>query len=243
METVSIRNLRGASLRESARSGKPLAITNHRALIGVIIPVAAAWIEHLIDYNWSHVRQSIGEGEQAIASQAPMAALDDVLTRADPAGGDQSQGRSMPQRLAIPLVAAVAGQTVTQAPQSRAIIERLQAALTLPATGQEASQTRPSVQTVRIGNLTAALIEQAGEAGQTLALTHDRELIGILIPVTPGLVQFLIEQNLSRVLYNIGLGEKQLSAADDLTMLDHVLDQEAPDGKQLSERPWPADER
>jgi hypothetical protein len=46
METVSIRSLRGASLRESARNGKPLAVTNHRALIGVVIPVAAAWVEH-----------------------------------------------------------------------------------------------------------------------------------------------------------------------------------------------------
>jgi hypothetical protein len=83
------------------------------------------------------------------------------------------------------------------------------------------------MRTVRIGDLKAALIEQAGEAGQTVALTHDRELIGILIPVTAGLVQFLIEQNLSRVLYNIGLGEKQLGTADKLTTLDEVLGQES----------------
>lgn len=226
METVSIRNLRGASLRQHARSGQPLAITNHRALIGVVIPVAAAWIEHLIDYNWSHVRRRIAEGEQAIASQTPMAVLDDVLTQVP--ATDRDQRRSMPPRLAIPLVAAAAGQTVTQAPESKAILERLQAALTVPATGQEARPTEPPpMRTVRIGDLKAALIEQAGEAGQTVALTHDRELIGILIPVTAGLVQFLIEQNLSRVLYNIGLGEKQLGTADKLTTLDEVLGQES----------------
>ena len=70
METVSIRNLRGKNLSEKALMGRPLAITNRGALIGVIIPVTPAWVEHVIDYNWSHVRQSIVEGEQAIpASQ------------------------------------------------------------------------------------------------------------------------------------------------------------------------------
>ena len=43
METVSIRALRGATLRDRAREGKPLAITNHRVLIGVVIPVVPAW--------------------------------------------------------------------------------------------------------------------------------------------------------------------------------------------------------
>jgi hypothetical protein len=82
------------------------------------------------------------------------------------------------------------------------------------------------VHTVRIGELSAERIEQAGAAGQTLALTHDRELVGIVIPVTQGLVEFLIEQNMSRVLYNIGLGEKQLTTPDKMTTLDQVLDQD-----------------
>jgi hypothetical protein len=80
----------------------------------------------------------------------------------------------------------------------------------------------PSVRTVRIGDLSAEVIEQAGVAAQTLAITHDRELLGIVIPVTPGLVEFLIERNMSRVLYNISLGEKQLGTPDQLVPLDHV---------------------
>ena len=71
METVKIRELRGADLRERARNGKPLAITNRGALIGIIIPVTQAWVEHLIDHNWSHARQSIAEGEKRLRPTRP----------------------------------------------------------------------------------------------------------------------------------------------------------------------------
>jgi hypothetical protein len=222
METVSIRNLRGASLQETARSGKPLAITNHRVLIGVFIPVATAWLEHLIDLNWSQVRDSIAEGEQAMASDLPMATLGDLA--ADVAGSelDEPGDYPMPRQLAIPLAAAMTGQVLTQSPQGQALIERMRAALTVPVNGQVNSSAEPTVRTVRIGDLTAGLIEQVGLAGQTVAITHERQLIGIVIPVTPGLVQFLIEQNLYRVIDSIRLAEKQLQAPAKLTTLDDV---------------------
>ena len=38
-------------------------------------------------------------------------------------------------------------------------------------------------------------------------------------------MEFLIEQNMSRVLYNIGLGEKQLLTTDKMITLDQALDQ------------------
>jgi hypothetical protein len=232
METVSIRNLRGESLRETARRGKPLAITNHRALIGVLIPVAAAWVEHLIDYNWSHVRQSIAEGEQAMTADESMATLDEVITGADAVEQDEGRRSRTPEGLAAPLLAAVVGGSVAQSPQSRETLEQLQAALnpSQPTAEPDNRPAEPWVRTVRIGDLSAGLIERAGEAGQTLAITHDRELIGILIPVTQGLVQFLIEQNMSRVLYNVGLGEKQLTTPDKLTTLDQLVDQDRPGG-------------
>jgi hypothetical protein len=227
METVSIRNLRGESLRENALKGKPLAITNRRALIGVVIPVAAAWVEHLIDYNWSHVRQSIVEGEEAMAAGTPMITVQDVVPEGDAASYQEGQARSTPERLALPLVAALVGGTVAQAPESKETLERLRAALnpSASAAGQEDWPAGPSVITVRIGDLTAGLIEKAGADGQTLAITHERELIGIVIPVTPGLVEFLIEQNMSRVLYNIALSEKQIRTPGKMTTLDEALDQ------------------
>ena len=226
METVKIRELRGKALRERARSGKPLAITNRGALIGVIFPVTQAWVEHLIDHNWSHVRQSIAEGEQALAADPPMLTIDDVVAQADAHGYDEGQRHSTPERLAVPLVAAVVGGTVMQPPETRETLERLQALLNPPGSAEGAAE--PSVHTVRIGDLSAERIEQAGAAGQTLALTHDRELVGIVIPVTQGLVEFLIEQNMSRVLYNIGLGEKQLMTPDKMTTLDQALEQANP---------------
>jgi hypothetical protein len=220
METVSIRNLRGKDLSEKALRGRPLAITNRGALIGVIIPVAAAWVEHVIDYNWSHVRQSIVEGEQAMADAAPMITIQHVIPESPGTG----EALRTPERLALTLAAAMVGGTVTQTPETREILERLQEALNPPAPddGQDESARSPAM-TVRIGQLSAGLIEQAAAAGQTLAVTHERKLIGMVIPVTPGLVEFLLEQNMSRVLYNIALGEKQISTPDKMVTLDEAL--------------------
>jgi hypothetical protein len=49
------------------------------------------------------------------------------------------------------------------------------------------------------------------------------ELIGVVIPVTRSLVTFLIEQNISRVLYNIGLSEKRIRALDKMTTLEEAF--------------------
>lgn len=222
METIKIRDLRGTELRKRARTGGPLAIHKRGALIGVMIPVTRAWVEHLIDHNWSHVRQSIAEGEQAMAAGTPMLSIDDVVTQADDPGYDEGSRGSAPESLAVPLVAAVVGGTVLQPPETRETLARLQALLSPPGSPGESAE--PSVHTIRIGDISAERIERAGAAGQTLALTHDRELVGIVIPVTQGLVEFLVEQNMSRVLYNIGLGEKQLTTPDPMVTLDQALE-------------------
>ncbi len=207
METISIRDLRGADLEERAREGRPLAITNHRALIGVIIPASSGWLEHLVFYNWSRIRHSIAEGEQAFAEAAAESppgrpAERDVSARPP----DTGPGGPSP----LPLAAAVMGETVVQTPESREALEQLRAMLNPAglAVDPEGGPAEPSVvRPIRIGDLSAAQIEKAGANGQTLAITHDRKLIGILIPVTQGLVQFLIERNISRVLTNIRHGE------------------------------------
>jgi antitoxin (DNA-binding transcriptional repressor) of toxin-antitoxin stability system len=214
MDTVKIRELRGTDLQKRARSGRPLALTNRGTLIAVIVPVTRAWVEHLIDYNWSHVRQSIDEGERAMAAGEPMATIDDVLAQPAPRDGS---GQQAPDLL-VPVVAAVIGGTVMQPPETTETLERLHAALN-PRNPDEATEG-PSVLTMRIGELSAERIERAGAAGQTLALTHDRELVAIVIPVTRGLVEFLIEQNMSRVLYNTALGEKEILNSRMLTLND-----------------------
>lgn len=184
METISIRYLRGALLRESARSGKPLAVTNHRVLTGVFIPMAGAWVEHLIECNRSEVQHAIAESEQAIAADGSQFA----------SGTVQNLSR---------------------------VVEELHATFN-PTVRRRADGAGPPVRTVRIGDIGADLIERAGEKGQALAITHDRELIGVIIPVTRDLVQFLIDQNISRFLYSVGLSEKHISAKVGLTTLDSL---------------------
>jgi hypothetical protein len=224
MDTVNIRDLRGAALREHALRGELLAITNHRVLIGIVIPAVQGWVEHLITGNWRQVSQSITEAEKSIADGEPMTTIADV----HPAAGtsdDSLDGQVMP------LIAAVVDGTLVQAPQSREAVDRWRAALNPPGSAgrRENHPDKPSmVRTVRIGDLSAGLIEEAGSNGQTLAITHDRELIGMVIPVTQNLVQYLIEKNISRVLADIELGEKQLKAGE-MTHLDTVVSPEPPE--------------
>lgn len=193
-------------------------ISNHRVLTGVFIPVAAAWIEFLIERNWSRVRDSIAEGEQAIASESPLRALEDVT--AEPAttpASEEAPGA---------LLASMAGGDVVRSPQAKTVIEQLHAAFNPGVEPREGD----SILTVRIGDLSAEVIKSAGEAGQALAVTHARELIGVVIPVTQDLVQFLISQNVSSILHNIGLSEKELEQGDRLLTLDQ-LEQSAEPGR------------
>jgi antitoxin (DNA-binding transcriptional repressor) of toxin-antitoxin stability system len=204
METVSIRHLRGADLQERTREGKPLAVTNRGALIGVIIPASSAWVEHLVFHNWARVRQRIAEGERAIAGHS------------GPVGDDAERPERGTGQPVAPLDAAVVGKTVVQSPASADVVSRLRAALNPLASGEqrEGASAEPSgVRPIRMGDLSAARIEKAGVNGQTLAVTHDRNLIGILIPVTQDLVQFLIERNMSSVLDSIRRGEGQINGA------------------------------
>ena len=229
METVSIRKLRGASLLENARNGKLLAITNYRELIAVIVPVQTAWVEHLIDYNWSRVHQSITEGEQAMTKSGQVR-LDDVT--------------EVQERLAGALVATLAGGSLTHAPTSSEAFQQIRNALSAPdlSTASVDGPAEPPSRTVRIGDLSASVIEQAGAAGQVLALTHERQLVGMVIPVTKGLVHFLIEQTMSRVQTNIRLAEKQLNAFDEVPTLDRVVGQPAAGQTQGAPRQRVSDE-
>jgi len=91
------------------------------------------------------------------------------------------------------------------------------------AAGRESMSANPSVITVRLGDLTALLIEETGARAQSLAVTYNRKLIGTLVPVTWNLVSFLIEQNLSRILYNIGLSEKHITTSEKMITLDETF--------------------
>ena len=217
MQTVKIRELRGTDLRERARNGKPLAITNRGALVGVIIPVTQAWVEHLIDYNWSHVRQSIAEGELAMAADTSMLTIDDVVAQADARGYDE--GRDIAARKAGGATCRGCCRRDRDAAAGDQGNPRAVAGTAEPLRRAEERPSRPC-SPFASATCQPSGSSRAGEGGHTLALTHDRELVGIVIPVTQGLVEFLIEQNMSRVLYNIALGEKQLTTSDKMTTLE-----------------------
>jgi hypothetical protein len=188
------------------------------------------------------VRQSIAEGEQAMAAGTSMLTVEDVVAQADARGYDEAQRHGTPESLAVPLVAAVVGGTLMQPPETKETLDRLRALLNPSGSAEELAE--PSVHTIRIGDLSAARIEQAGEAGQIIALTHDRELVGVVIPVTRGLVEFLVEQNISRVLYNIQLGEKQLTSSDKMITLEQALEQaERARSAKVTPSPAPVDRK
>jgi hypothetical protein len=237
MRTVGIRDLRGSTLRESSSKGELLAIANHRVLIGIFVPATSAWVEQVIDYNLSQVYQSIAEGEQAMTAGVPMATLDGVLAAASDVGYEgQGPGPRGPAGLTAQLSAAAVGESVVLSSASKEAIAGLKGALGFPQpAGGRANQDEPSVHPIRVGDLSAAQIEKAGVNGRVLAITYDRELVGIVIPVTPDLVQFLMEQNISRVLYNVGLGEKEIGTGEKLATLDGTL-REAESGRASTER-------
>lgn len=201
MRTVSVRELRGNELTEYARKGELVGIKSNRALIGVIIPVTPTWVEHLIDQNLSRLRASVAEGEDEIKRGQMMSV--DALLASEPGRtrGSSSDAEPAPAPLRFP-------------------VERVLKSVV--GKSQDSDANRLPVRTVRVGDLSGREIELAGEMGQTLALTNDRVLIGIVVPVTPGLVEFLVEENITRVMYNITCGEQEIASQDSLTTLEQV---------------------
>jgi hypothetical protein len=210
MRTINVRQIRGSDLRDAAALGELVGIQHNRALIGVMIPMSAAWTQHVIESNWSRLRQTLAASEEAIKNgnvRKPP-----VIMREEAPEKSASVTTGVSLRSPMEIASAVAEKAMS------ALGETLPAAE--EAVGRALHLSRPSVGTVtqaepvRIGEISGKLIEEAGEAKRPLVITHDRELIGILIPVNPRLIQSLIEKNLSRVLHNVDLAEKSLEGPD-----------------------------
>jgi antitoxin (DNA-binding transcriptional repressor) of toxin-antitoxin stability system len=238
VETIRIRDLRGEALLDRARKGEALAITDHRVLIGVIIPAAEAWAQHLICQNWPEVERNITEAEQAMAAGPRMTTVEDIADAPLPDRTGPHRPRPR-KKTAVPLEAAIVGGGIAQTPRSKEVIRRLYAAWNLADEEPDDPSFVQAIRPVRIGDLSAALIRQAGLDRQALAVTHGRELVGILVPVTQDLVQFLIEQNMDRVLSSIEKAEDRLEAGDKMVTLDDeagAADNELLGGASASER-------
>ena len=69
---------RGAKLEEAAGAGELVGLTRDRALIAVVVPMVQAWVEHIVDQNWSRILQSAASAEDLIAAEARLTTLDDI---------------------------------------------------------------------------------------------------------------------------------------------------------------------
>ena len=68
------------------------------------------------------------------------------------------------------------------------------------------------------------MIAEAARNKEALWITNSRALCGILIPVTPHLIQRLVNDNLSRILFNVERGEKDLANSQPILTLDEMMD-------------------
>jgi antitoxin (DNA-binding transcriptional repressor) of toxin-antitoxin stability system len=98
----------------------------------------------------------------------------------------------------------------------------LLAASTTPHVEDEAAQD-PPVRTVRVGDLSGGLLQEAGAEGQIIAVTNERVVVAFLLPVTERLVNHLVANNITRVMYNVARGERERQSGDPLTTLGEAL--------------------
>ncbi|MFC6161197.1 hypothetical protein [Kribbella jiaozuonensis] len=208
MKTIKIRDLRGSTLEAHARNGDLVGLTRDRALIAVVIPAGQAWVEHLVDRNWSQVTKEIAAGEAAIAGPGSLPLADEVVSEASEAGEIAGRDEYRPaagRRRGADELAEVVGLPTAE------MLRRLGAQIG-PASPDGRQSTKSS--TIRVGDLSARRIDAAGQAGELLVLTNDGMQVGIVVPVSQKFVEFLVTQNLSRIMYDARRSELDLAAEE-----------------------------
>jgi hypothetical protein len=213
VKTIKIRDLRGSVLEQLARNGDLVGLTRDRALIAVVIPAGQAWVEHLVDRNWSQVTREIAEGEAELAAQGPLSTLEDAGSGVDGPGtadGDEYRSVTRTQHATDDLAEEVG-------PPTAAMLRRLGAQLGA-ASPDAPHVTRSS--TIRVGDLSARRIDAAGVAGELLVLTNNGLQVGIVVPVSQRFVEFLVTQNLSRIMYDAQRTELQAQQREQFDPLD-----------------------
>ena len=69
-KTVRIGELSGPVIREAARTGQTLAVTDRRELVGVIVPVDERLVAHIVEENLSRIHRNVLEGERELGAGA-----------------------------------------------------------------------------------------------------------------------------------------------------------------------------
>ena len=212
MEKIKIRELRGSTLETYARKGELVGLMRDQALIAVVIPTAQAWVEHLIDQNWSRIKNSVREGEAEIAVSSDIATLDEVLADAD------GSAKPPEDRAAASPLGAL---WETVGAPAREMIQRLGFA------GRSLDES-PYVTTtsVRIRDISARRINQAGENRELLVLSHDGALIGVVVPLTNSLIDHWIRANRNRVDLNALRAEGEVAAGAAYVTVDEAVQED-----------------
>jgi len=76
---------------------------------------------------------------------------------------------------------------------------------------------------VALRDMSGKLLREAAERNEVIMLTTDNAVAGVIFPVSQRWVTELVEQSLSRVLYNVGIGEKELAAHSERVTLDDLV--------------------
>lgn len=73
---------------------------------------------------------------------------------------------------------------------------------------------------VGIRSLNGKLFQEAAAAGEMIGVTNDRHLAAVLLPITPGWVDQVVQDHFSRLFRSIESGERQLAEGKPLPTLD-----------------------
>ena len=110
-----------------------------------------------------------------MAAGKPVVGIEDPIARSE-AADDPQAAREAYEKMTLPLVAALFGGELAQAPESKETVEQSRAAWNASGSKGARGSEPGSRRRVRSGSATcsAEVIEQAGAAAQTLAITDDR---------------------------------------------------------------------
>lgn len=214
MRMVNIRDLRGPVIEELSESKQLAGVTNNRVLAAIIVPVGEAWVDHLVEANWSRVYQNVAEGTYDRASTSQLVTLEDATL-------DGTEDSS------VPLPPEQDEGSWSDLTGSLSSVRRFARSILRLGDDQDemAATETPELRTIRIGDLSGAQLSRAGEAGELLAVTNGRKLAAFLIPVTPALVMHLVENNLSRVMSSVLRGQQERHSRRPFETLNDVLPQ------------------
>jgi hypothetical protein len=89
------------------------------------------------------------------------------------------------------------------------------------------------MRTISVRDISGAVITEATARQETLGITNNNVLAGVLVPVTSRWVEHMVDLNMSRILHGLQRGEKEISNKELLATLDDSLLEQADYARNL----------